>query len=725
MTQTILILHRDCSEGGSVSTALRRDDSDRFRVENLDSAAAGEQRLTGADRMHPIVAVLLDLDLRDTQGIETFERIFRAAPHIPILVLCTVNDESTARLAVHRGAQDYLLPSQVDAYTLRKAVRLMLERASLAEIVYRQKETAQLTLDSIADAVITADVAGNTTYLNSVAEQLTGWRNAEAAGRPVQEILRLIDSASRAVVPSPLADAISRDTAVGVTPNCVLVRRDGVEAAIEDSAAPIHDRHGQVTGAVMVFRDVKDARALSMKMAHLAQHDSLTDLPNRGLLKDRLEQALALAYRRRLKMAVLFVDLDRFKPINDALGHAAGDHVLREVARRLLSCVRQSDTVSRRGGDEFVVVLPEVAQAQDATLAAAKLLAAISRPYLHDGIEIHVTASIGIATYPDGGRDAELLLKNADIAMYSAKDMGGNGHCLFQPDMSSCAVERRSLESSIRDAMARGELTLYYQPKLNLDDGTIIGAEALIRWRHPVIGLVTPHQFIPVAESCGIIVPIGRWALREACRQARLWQVQGLPLVRIAVNVSSSDLDAEDFVSSVAIILEETGLDATHLELELTEAFLMRDSESIGDALQALRRMGVQIALDDFGTGYSSLSYVSRFPIDTLKIDGSFVREMTRSADDARIVSTVIGMGANLGMRVVAEGVETLEQLTLLREQGCAEGQGHYFSPAVPADEFAAMLAHGWVTPALPSARPDVRAVAQPRDGASSRQARR
>lgn len=699
MTQTILLLQRECIEGQNILSLLQPADASLFRVECLDSAAGGLRRIAGGSGQEPIAAVLLDLDLQDSQGIDSFDRLFAGAPLVPILILCAPDNEAIGRLAVHRGAQDYLLKSRVDSYTLPKALRLMLERAAIAESMFQEKETAQFTLNSIGDAVITTDMAGQVQYLNAVGARLTGWSCQEAMGRPAADIFHIVDSVTRAVVPSPLVDAILRNRTVGVTLNCLLIRRDGVEAAIEDSAAPIHDREGRVTGAVMVFRDVTEARALSMKMEHLARHDSLTDLPNRGLLQDRLGQAVSLAYRRRHKMALMFVDLDRFKPINDALGHGVGDHVLRAVSQRLLACVRHSDTVSRQGGDEFVVLLPEISHAQDAALTAEKILSAVSTPYYHDGMEINITASIGIATYPDAGREADLLFKNADMAMYNAKDSGGNSYCFFQADMSSCAVERKSLESSIRDAMTRRELTLYYQPKVNLDDGVIIGAEALLRWRHPVMGLVAPQQFIPLAETCGMIVPIGRWVLREACQQARRWQEQGLPAVRIAVNVSSADLDAGDFVASVESTLQETGLDPRHLELELTEAFLMRDSESISDALHALRRMGVKIALDDFGTGYSSLSYVSRFPIDTLKIDQSFVREMTRSPDDARIVGTVIGMGGNLGMRVVAEGVETLEQVSLLREQGCLEGQGHYFSPPVQADDFAAMLTRGCVGP--------------------------
>jgi len=717
MTPTILLLQRVCADRATVLGALQPPDSALYRLECLDAAEAGAQRLAHIKEQAPIAAVLLDLDLSDSQGIDTFDRIFAEAPLIPILILCAEDGETTAREAVQRGAQDYLLKSRVDSYTLPKALNLMLQRASISEALFQEKEMAQFTLNSIGDAVITTDTSGITRFLNAVAERLTGWSCLEAQGRPAAEVFNIVDSVTRATVPSPLADAILRDRTVGVTPNCLLIRRDGVEAAVEDSAAPIHDREGRITGAVIVFRDVSEARALAMKMAHLAQHDSLTDLPNRSLLQDRLGQAVSLAYRRRHKMAVMFVDLDRFKPINDTLGHGVGDQVLRAASQRLLACVRHSDTVSRQGGDEFVVLLPVIANTQDAALTAEKILSAISSSYYHEGKEIHITASIGIATYPDAGRDPEMLFKNADIAMYRAKNGGGNQFCFFQDQMSTCAVERKSLENSIREAMAQRELTLYYQPKVDLDDGTIIGAEALLRWMHPVMGLVTPGQFIPLAESCGMIVPIGRWVLREACRQVRAWQQAGLPAIRIAVNVSAADLDAGDFVSSVGSILAETGLEARQLELELTEAFLMRDSESISEALHGLRRMGVKIALDDFGTGYSSLSYVSRFPIDTLKIDHSFVREMTRSADDARIVGTVIGMGSNLGIRVIAEGVENQEQLALLRGQGCVEGQGHYFSPPVRADDFAKMLKRGWAGPGASEEQAIVRPAAVAKSG--------
>jgi diguanylate cyclase (GGDEF)-like protein/PAS domain S-box-containing protein len=637
-------------------------------------------------------AVLLDLFLPDSHGIETFNRLFHAAPQIPILVLSAAQDEEIAKLAVQHGAQDYLLKTRLDRYVLAKALGSMVERAAIAEALFDEKERAQITLNSIGDAVMSTDVWGQVTYLNGVAEGLTGWSREEAADHPVEEVFRIIDSTTRATARNPMAVAIRENKTMALTPNCVLIRRDGVEAAIEDSTAPIHDRRGRVTGAVMVFHDVSTARALSSKMSYLAQHDSVTDLPNRTLLKDRLTQAIASACRHQQELAVLFLDLDRFKYINDSLGHAIGDRVLQSVAQRLRACVRASDTVSRQGGDEFVILLSQLTHAQDAAVSANKILVALAMPHRIDQHELHLTASIGIVTYPDDGTDAETLMKHADFAMYHAKDAGRNNYQFFELDMTERAGERQSLENGLHHALERREFELYYQPKMNLATGAVIGVEALIRWRHPERGLVSPAQFIPIAEECGFIVPIGRWALREACRQGRAWQDAGLAPVRIAVNISAVELRARDFVAGVRTILTETGLDPRCLELELTETFLMQDSKSTVAVLQALKAMGLHLALDDFGTGYSSLSYLKRFPIDTLKIDQSFVRDVTTDADDASIVSAVISMGKSLHMQVVAEGVETRAQLEFLRELSCPEGQGYYFSPPVVAAKFAQLM---------------------------------
>jgi diguanylate cyclase (GGDEF)-like protein len=398
---------------------------------------------------------------------------------------------------------------------------------------------------------------------------------------------------------------------------------------------------------------------------------------------------------------VLFLDLDRFKHINDSMGHVVGDRLLQSVARRLFSCVRSSDTVGRQGGDEFVVLLWEVRRAEDAAMTAAKILEALREPHRIDGHELYVSGSIGIVTYPDDGTDAETLMKKADLAMYHAKETGRDSYQFFKPAMNARAVERQSLEDSLRYAIERRELVLHYQPKVDLKSGGIIGAEALIRWRHPQRGLVPPGQFVTIAEDCGLIVPIGRWVLREACRQARAWQTAGLPPLCVAINISPVELRAPGFVAGVRTILKETGLEPRYLELELTETVLIEDSRSVADVLEELKDIGVLLALDDFGTGYSSLSHLKRFPIDTLKIDQSFVRDLTVDEDDAGIVTAVIGMGRSLHMRVVAEGVETREQLEILQEHGCPQGQGYYFCRPVPAEEFGHLLESDTVATAV------------------------
>ena len=701
MPQTVLLIQDHPLDAKSVQDALTNSSDCSFKVEWVRRCSEGLDRLVTEERQgsHGIAAVLVDLFLPDSEGIETFNRMFRAAPHVPILILSAPQHEDIAKLAVQNGAQDYLLKPRVDGYLLPKALNSMLERAAIAEALFEEKERAQVTLNSIGDAVMSSDVLGNVTYLNLAAESLTGWSCLEAAGHPLEQVFRIVDATTREAVQSPMALAMRENKTVGLTANCVLVRRDGVEAAIEDSAAPIHDRRGQVIGAVMVFHDVSATRALSLRMSHLAQHDSLTDLPNRIMFNDRLTQAIALAHRHRQRLAVLFLDGDHFKHVNDSLGHDVGDRLLKSVAQRLLACVRTSDTVSRQGGDEFVILLSAVTHAQDAAITAEKILAVLSPPHRIDQHSLHLSASIGIVIYPDDGPDSETLMKHADFAMYHAKDAGRNNYQFFKPDMNERALERQSLENSLRHAMERHEFVLHYQPKMNLQTNAIIGVEALIRWHHPRRGLVPPEQFVPIAEECGLIIPIGRWVLREACRQARAWQGADRPPMCMAINISAVELRDKDFVPGVRAILAETGLAPLCLELELTETFLMQDSQSTATVLQALKEMGVQLALDDFGTGFSSLSHLKRFQMDTLKIDKSFVRNLTTDAGDAGIVSAVISMGKSLHMRVVAEGIETPEQLAFLQEQSCLEGQGYYLSQPLTVEEFTGLLGRSVVEP--------------------------
>lgn len=694
MLRNILLVQADLANVATIREALMDSSDGDFRIEQIGSCASATVCLTSAINQESpgFAAIMVDLFLPDSDGIATFNTLFAIAPQIPILVITTAQHEDMAKLAVQQGAQDYLLQDHLDRYLLPKTLVSMIERSANAEALFEEKERAQVTLNSIGDAVISTDVMGRITYLNTAAERMTGWAQQEVEGHALEEVFQVIDAATRTTAQNPMTQAILRNKIVELTPNCVLIRRDGGEIAIEDSAAPIHDRRGQVTGAVMVFRDVSAARALSVKMSHQAQHDSLTELPNRILMNDRLTQAITRARRHRQTFAALFLDMDRFKNINDSLGHAIGDRLLQSVSKRLLDCVRGSDTVSRLGGDEFVILLSDLTQAQDAAAKADEILTALRAPHHIGAHDLYLTASVGVVIYPDDGIEAELLLRNADFAMYHAKESGRDNYQFFTPDMNVRATERQSIENGLRHAIEQQEFVLLYQPKVHLRTGAIVGVEALIRWQHPLRGAITPTQFIPIAEECGFIVPIGRWVLREACTQARAWQDAGLPSLRIAINVSAVELRSHGFVDGVRTILDETGLSPQCLELELTETFLMQDSISMAAVLRALKDMGVQFALDDFGTGYSSLSYLKRFPINELKIDQSFVRDLTSDADDASIVSAVISMGKSLHMRVVAEGVETREQLAFLQAHRCQEGQGMYFSQPLVAEEFAELL---------------------------------
>jgi diguanylate cyclase (GGDEF)-like protein len=425
---------------------------------------------------------------------------------------------------------------------------------------------------------------------------------------------------------------------------------------------------------------------------HQAHYDLLTDLPNRMMFHDRLTIALAHANRYRKMLAVLFVDLDRFKTIVDTLGHALGDAILRGVAERLNSCLEEGDTLARLGGDEFVILLPQIHRADKAVKLAQKVLEVLRPAFHFSGHELHITTSIGISLYPYDGEDADTLLKNADTALYRAKEQGRNNYQLYTPAMNARAFERLALENALRRALERKEFLLHYQPQVDLHSGAIVGVEALLRWQHPDLGLVYPAEFIPIAEETGLIVPLGDWVLRTACHQAKIWQKAGLPTMSVAVNLSARQFQQQDLVDSVAKIIKESGLDPRWLELEITESIAMQNADYTIVVLRDLKEMGIQISMDDFGTGYSSLSYLKKFPIDTLKIDQSFIRDLSSDPNDAAIANAVIVLAHSLKLKVVAEGVETPEQEAFLKEHQCDRMQGYLFSTAVAPDILEALI---------------------------------
>jgi diguanylate cyclase (GGDEF)-like protein/PAS domain S-box-containing protein len=688
IVRTLLLIDNDASHVDVFTDALLNATDGPFHGECVKTLAEGIRRLRGKE----FWAVFSNLSLPDSQGVETFDKLALAVPSVPTLIIAGAKDVGVALEALRRGAKDYLLEDHLDRDSIVRAIRNMAERKTAEELLFREKERAQVTLDSIGDAVLSTDLEGKVTYLNVVAEKITGWTREESAGKNIEEVFVIVDAGTRGPCVNPLRAAIQKNRTVQLTPNCILIRRDGTEFAIEDSAAPIHDQHGLATGAVIVFHDVSVARAMGAEMSHMAQHDTLTNLPNRTLLQDRLTQAIATATRNDSRIAVLFLDLDGFKHINDSLSHATGDRLLQAVAKRLLAAVRTSDTVCRLGGDEFVILLSDVAHAGDAGVKAGKILSALSAPFEMEQNTLRITGSIGVTTYPEDGQSAELLIRNADLAMYQAKEKGRSNYQFYEKGMNVRAVERQSIEGDLRCALEKDEFVMHYQPKIDLKTGAITGVEALIRWNHPQRGLVGPLQFISIAEDCGLMLPIGRWVLRESCRQAKTWQDAGLPPVEMAVNVSSVEFRNDEFLKGISTILKETGLEPRFLELELTEGVLMQHAEFSVPVLQKLKAMGVRLAIDDFGTGYSSLSYLRQFPIDTLKLDQSFIHEINDDTDDATIISAVINMGCRMKHRVIAEGVETAEQLAFLRAHGCDEGQGYYFGRPMPALETAKLL---------------------------------
>jgi diguanylate cyclase (GGDEF)-like protein/PAS domain S-box-containing protein len=630
--------------------------------------------MTWRDITHPDDLPLSDaLSAQLTNGrrdaFQTEKRYVHSDGHIVHVLL------SVAQVRSESGKLNYAV-SQVQDITKRK---------QFEEALFRERQLAEVTLNSIGDAVITTDISLNITSLNPIAEAMTGWSNADAKGSPLDDVFRLRDINNRQPLDNPLRQAMRRNAMVDFSGRAILLHRNGFETPIENSAALIHDHAGNVTGGVLVCHDISENRTLALKMIQLAQHDTLTGLPNRSLLYARIEQATAMATQRHRQCALLYLDLDHFRRINDTLGHGVGDQVLQAVAQQIRNTLRDSEDLAfRYTGDEFVVLLPRVDDADEAAGYAQRLLDACSQTHVPHLPPLDIRASIGISLFPRDATEPDALVRTADAAMYEVKTQGRHGYCFYAPEMSQRSAASQRIENVLRHALAHGELSLHYQPKVDARLGHIVGAEALLRLQVDGMDLFVPDQFIPVAEDTGLIVSIGTWALREACMQARRWQREGRA-IPVSVNVSPLQFQYAGFYERLDSILNETGLDPCLLELELTERTMMTGGDGTIRLLRRIRQRGVRLSLDDFGTGYSSLSYLKHFPVDALKIDRAFVRDITQDAETAAITSAIIAMARSLNKDVIAEGVETEVQSAFLREAGCSQMQGFLFGAPMTA----------------------------------------
>ena len=598
---------------------------------------------------------------------------------------------SAAPLRDEAGAVNGLLVACIDVTEARRAAADLerhMDRYKEAERALEASEARfRVLTESSLDLISVVDAEGVIRYQSPALRHLLGYEPAQTLGRNVSDLVHPEDLEHSRAAFRRIIDARQSIEPVEFR----LRHRDGTWRTFESLGTNcLANPH--IHGVVFNSRDVTDRKVIQQRIQHLAYHDNLTGLPNRSLLQDRLAHSIARAERTNRKVAVLFIDLDNFKNINDTLGHDVGDELLRQVSGRLKECVRAEDTIARQGGDEFIVLLDGLDDGRGASLVAQKILNALRKAFVLGGTDQHVSGSVGIALFPEDGRDAQTLMKNADTAMFHGKTQGKNTYQYFTAQMNVAVKRRMTLESALRRAVMRRDFVLHYQPQIDLDSGEILAVEALVRWRTEDGGTVSPGDFIPLAEETGLINEIGEWVLREACRQAREWQDMGLPRRRMAVNLSARQFSDRGFLDMVTRTLAETGLEPACLELEITESQVMRQTEGMIMLLNKLSEMGVQLAIDDFGTGYSSLSYLKRLPIQKLKIDQSFVRDITVDPNDTAIVVAIINMAKSLDLDTIAEGVETAGQLALLRSKGCHVGQGYYFSAPVRAEVLYPLL---------------------------------
>jgi diguanylate cyclase (GGDEF)-like protein/PAS domain S-box-containing protein len=680
--------------------AVTCDPGERAQLEQLRGAAVTDDAIitlqfagTLAEIAAAIVAppdlILLNPLLEDAPLREVWHALTALSDSIPVVILALDANLPQARQAVKLGAITYIVTASTAPELLWRILQSVVTVTRRCRLAAPDRNQDSQVLEAIADAVISTDDQGRVRYCNLAARRLLDMDLTQILGVPITDLMTLHDPKLQADIEHPVLQALATDEVVRIAAGCILTRADGTELMIEDATAPIHDREGRICGVVMVFHDITNARELQAQVDHLAWHDFLTGLPNRFAAQRHLNQIIKEAESTKAPLAVMYLDLDKFKLVNDTLGHAAGDALLVSVATRLRSCFRVVDLVSRQGGDEFVVLMAPGSSRIDATQAAQRISAAVALPHHLDGEPIHIGCSIGIALYPSDGDSGDVLLRHADTALHAAKAAGRNVWRFFSQELLSSAIERRQMENGLRHALVAAEFELFYQPKVQLSDGALCGCEALLRWQHPVWGWVDPARFIRSAEESGLIIPLGRWVLSQAVRQAKRWERDGLMTGAVAVNVSALELRQGDFASYIRDHLAESDLDPTHLQLELTESALMRDVQGASALLQRLKNIGVSLAIDDFGTGYSSLSYLADLPIDLLKVDRSFVHGIDHAVPRRQtLLRAVLTLADNLSIAAVAEGVETGPEADFLNAAGCVQGQGYYYSRALDARTF-------------------------------------
>jgi diguanylate cyclase (GGDEF)-like protein/PAS domain S-box-containing protein len=647
--------------------------------------------------------ILADFSMPGFSGMDALRLARVTAPDVPFIFVSGTIGEERAIEAIRLGATDYVLKDNLRRLgtSVRRALSEVVERGRARTA---EEERARLVeiLEATSDCVSMSDPAGRVIYLNAAGRKLIGLAESAGAGGQMSEIhppwaQELIEREGRPA--AARAGSWHAETAIKGA--------DGTDIPVSQVIIAHRGPEGEIRFFSTIARDIRERKAYEAQLQYLAHHDALTGLPNRALLGDRALQAMAHAKRGGRPTALLVVDLDRFKLVNEGYSHAAGDALLRLVADRLRGAVREGDTIARLGADEFGVLATDLARPDDVLTVVRKIQDSMRSPFLLDRRELHITVSIGASIFPRDGEEFDILLSNADAAMQRVKAEGRNGFQFYAQAMTRQATDRLELENELRLALERGDLELHYQPQVVFANGLIIGAEALMRWQHQGRGWISPLQFVPIAEESDLIYPLGEFALVQSCRQVKNWDDAGYRPLRIAVNVSARQFRDPGFVETVERALRAAELDPGRLDLELTEGILVEKREEAVAILKRLKALGVQIAVDDFGTGYSSLSYLSRLPIDCLKIDRSFVNRVNEHGHDAAIAQAVISLAHSLGLRVVAEGVETAEQMGFLSAHGCDEGQGYLYSPAVRADAMANLLANG-------SLNPDKRSAAKP-----------